>query len=106
MKKSHFFILLLFIFLIGLSNYFIISKDTTPIMYDGAGYFTWSVQFFKTAETFGFFSQQAMRFFLKGTGNKAPLIILAPYLLYKVFGPSETVAQMSNLIFVLLLPEL
>jgi len=80
----------------ALNNLLIVSRDNTPLMWDGGDYFVKSLKYYDV------FAQPGPGFvsrFNAVSPYRPPLFILTPLPLYLFFGRSPDVAVMANLLY-------
>lgn len=102
MHKNLPFYLLCLVFLIySTIHYIVIMHDTSPFLYDSAGYFRSSLIAYHILNSGinGNTFRAMLCFWCGGTWHFPPVAMLSSVPFYFLFGPTQDSAQMSNLIF-------
>lgn len=92
--------LLLLVLFHAVANYAILSRDNTPLLWDGGEYFCKSLKYFNVFRDMGpgFFSR-----FNEVSHYRPPLFMLTSLPLYALFGRSTDVAAMTNILYLAIL---
>lgn len=104
-KYAPIFALCLLLVLYSSLNYIVIKQDTSPFLYDSAGFFCYVLRLYQ-----GLISQSGINkihelfsFWYGGTWHKPPMVMILSLPFYLLFGPNQDSAQMSNVIFIAIL---